>query len=156
MRYSFKSHSRFLFDHNLTEGTPRNPTTTTAEESSLAAAAAASSSTTLSHTSSSESSGGSLSSNFHHHPSVSAARCVSPSGRISIRGGGTASASTSEHLLSVTRSSTSSSASRRSKTPRGGYVDGDKYIRVDEAGNQVMVKMTKAEDGAKMPIGKRR
>ena len=144
-------HSRFLFDHNLTEGTPRNATTTTEESSSLAAA----SSSTLSHTSS-ESSGGSLSSTFQHHPSVSAARCVSPSGRISIRGGGTTSASTSEHLLSVTRSSTSSSASRRSKTPRGGYVDGDKYIRVDEAGNQVMVKMTKAEDGAKMPIGKRR
>ncbi|KAI7878508.1 hypothetical protein K492DRAFT_238514 [Lichtheimia hyalospora FSU 10163] len=143
--------SKFLFDHNLTEGTPRNATTTTEESSSLAAA----SSSTLSHTSS-ESSGGSLSSTFQHHPSVSAARCVSPSGRISIRGGGTASASTSEHLLSVTRSSTSSSASRRSKTPRGGYVDGDKYIRVDEAGNQVMVKMTKAEDGAKMPIGKRR
>ncbi|KAI9319148.1 hypothetical protein BX666DRAFT_2025476 [Dichotomocladium elegans] len=123
--------SKFLHDHNLTEGTLRveeaNPVSTT---------------------SSSESSGGSLSSTAHL-----ITRAASPSGRVSIRGGGLTSASNSEHLLSATWSS---SSSRRSKTPRGGYVDGDKYIRVDEAGNQLMVRMTKAEDGAKMPINKRR
>ncbi|ORY97752.1 hypothetical protein BCR43DRAFT_490304 [Syncephalastrum racemosum] len=138
--------SKFLRDHNMT--TDEHPQSTTSSGSS---AGSATSSTTLLQ-----------------------ARCVSPSGRVTIRGGGAAGAantngfsgggavsttsssnSDSHSLLTAppTRSSSKSTSSRRSsKTPRQGYVDGDKYIRVDEAGNQVTVKMTKAEDGAKMPI----
>ncbi|KAI8139340.1 hypothetical protein BJV82DRAFT_626900 [Fennellomyces sp. T-0311] len=130
--------SKFLHDHKLNEGSIRTPA---ADD-------------TISSTSSSGSSGGSSSTSTPFQSSLApTTRCRSPSGRITVRGGGGVSATSSSDMLSTTWSS---SSRRSSKTPRGGYVEGDKYIRVDEAGNQLMVKMTKAEDGAKMPIVTRR
>jgi hypothetical protein len=73
-------------------------------------------------------------------------RSLSPSCRVTIRGGGGNSSS-----LASTRSSSKSSGSR-SKSPLPGFVDGDKYISVDEAGNHLIVKMKKAENDAKTPI----
>lgn len=79
-------------------------------------------------------------------------RSSSPSGRVTIRGGGIVCNSSS---LASTRSSSKSSGSR-SKSPLPGFVNGDKYISVDEAGNHVVVKMKKAESDAKMPIVKKK
>ncbi|KAG2208914.1 hypothetical protein INT47_011054, partial [Mucor saturninus] len=79
-------------------------------------------------------------------------RSASPSGRVTIRGGGVGGNSSS---LASTRSSSKSSGSR-SKSPLPGFVNGDKYISVDEAGNHVVVKMKKAENDAKMPIIKKK
>lgn len=69
---------------------------------------------------------------------------------MTIRGGGGTSSS-----LASTRSSSKSSGSR-SKSPLSGYVEGDKYVSIDEAGNHVFVKMKKAEDDAKTPVVKRK
>ncbi|KAI9365115.1 hypothetical protein BD770DRAFT_313288 [Pilaira anomala] len=79
-------------------------------------------------------------------------RSSSPTGRVTIRGGGAAGNSSS---LASTRSSSKSSGSR-SRSPLPGFVDGDKYISVDEAGNHVVVKMKKANNDAKMPIVKKK
>ncbi|KAI9265281.1 hypothetical protein BDA99DRAFT_46494 [Phascolomyces articulosus] len=141
--------SKFLRDHKLTEGSVR-PNTDDA----------------VSSTSSSGSSGASLSTSIPFQNATltqHTTRCVSPSGRITVRGGG-GNGSGNNGGLSATNStdkvsttwSTSSRRSSKTPVPRGGHLDGDKYIRVDEAGNQVTVKMTKAEDGAKMPIISRR
>lgn len=78
-------------------------------------------------------------------------RASSPTGRVTIRGGGGAGNSSS---LASTRSSSKSSG--RSKSPLPGFVDGDKYISVDEAGNHVVVKMKKANSDAKMPTIKKK
>ncbi|KAF7726997.1 Spectrin beta chain, non-erythrocytic 1 [Apophysomyces ossiformis] len=75
-------------------------------------------------------------------------RSVSPSGRVTIRGGGAGGNSSS-----LAPSGSSSRSSNRSRSPAStGYVDGDRFIRVDQSGNQVAVKMTRAEEGAKMPV----
>lgn len=76
-------------------------------------------------------------------------RAPSPSGRVTIRGGGGIDRNSSS--LASTRSSSKSSGSR-SRSPLPGYVDGDKYISVDESGNHIFVKMKKAEVDAKTPI----
>jgi hypothetical protein len=77
-------------------------------------------------------------------------RSASPSGRVTIRGGGGAVDRNSSSLAS-TRSSSKSSGSR-SRSPLPGYVDGDKYVSVDESGNHIIVKMKKAEVDAKTPV----
>lgn len=74
-------------------------------------------------------------------------RSSSPTGRVTIRGGGGLEKNSSS--LVSTRSSSKSS---RSKSPTPGYMDGDKFVSLDEAGNQYIVKMKKAEDDAKTPI----
>ena len=79
------------------------------------------------------------------------ARSFSPSGRITLRGGGGNNSSS----LASTRSSSKSSSSR-SRSPLPGFIDGDKYISMDEAGNHVVVKMKKAEIDAKMPLIKKK
>ncbi|CEP10654.1 hypothetical protein [Parasitella parasitica] len=79
-----------------------------------------------------------------------AIRSVSPSGRVVIRGGGGNSSS-----LASTRSSSKLSGSR-SRSPLPGYVNGDKFISLDEAGNQIAVKMKKADSAAKMPTVKKK
>ncbi|KAI9475995.1 MAG: hypothetical protein EXX96DRAFT_506832 [Benjaminiella poitrasii] len=76
-------------------------------------------------------------------------RSSSPSGRVTIRGGGGVDRHNSS--LASTRSSSKSSGSR-SRSPLPGYVDGDKYISTDEAGNQIILKMIKADDDAKTPV----
>ncbi|KAI8388285.1 uncharacterized protein BYT42DRAFT_543615 [Radiomyces spectabilis] len=84
---------------------------------------------------------------------MSVVRSVSPSGRVVLRGGGASSdnGSNGSTGLTPTRSSSKSSGSRSRSPIPCGYVDGDKYIRIDEAGNQVVIKMTKAADDAKTP-----
>ncbi|CAO3607298.1 unnamed protein product [Mucor hiemalis] len=77
-------------------------------------------------------------------------RSSSPSGRVTIRGGGGVSNSAAS-----TRSSSKSSGSR-SRSPLPGFVDGDKFISLDEAGNHVVVKMKKADIDAKTPIIKKK
>lgn len=77
-------------------------------------------------------------------------RSASPSGKVTIRGGGGGIDRNSSSLAS-TRSSSKSSGSR-SRSPLPGYVNGDKFISLDDAGNQIIVKMKKAENDAKMPI----
>lgn len=74
-------------------------------------------------------------------------RSLSPSGRVTIRGGNGGNNSS----LASTRSSSKSSGSR-SRSPLPGFVDGDKFISVDEAGNHLIVKMKKASEDAKTPI----
>lgn len=74
-------------------------------------------------------------------------RSLSPSGRVTIRGGNGGNSSS----LASTRSSSKSSGSR-SRSPLPGFVDGDKFISVDEAGNHLIVKMKKASEDAKTPI----
>ncbi|GAN08101.1 hypothetical protein MAM1_0189d07608 [Mucor ambiguus] len=78
-------------------------------------------------------------------------RSASPSGRVTIRGGGGGGADRNSSSLASTRSSSKSSGSR-SRSPLPGYVNGDKFISLDEAGNQIIVKMKKADNDAKMPI----
>lgn len=79
-------------------------------------------------------------------------RSASPSGRVTIRGGGGAgTVDRNSSSLASTRSSSKSSGSR-SRSPLPGYVNGDKFISLDEAGNQIIVKMKKADNDAKMPI----
>ncbi|KAL7327468.1 hypothetical protein PS15p_205892 [Mucor circinelloides] len=81
-------------------------------------------------------------------------RSASPSGRVTIRGGGGGSINGMDRnssSLASTRSSSKSSGSR-SRSPLPGYVNGDKFISLDEAGNQIIVKMKKADNDAKMPI----
>ncbi|KAI9275479.1 hypothetical protein BDA99DRAFT_568157 [Phascolomyces articulosus] len=87
---------------------------------------------------------------------LSSVRSSSPSGRVTLRSGRSGSPS-----LSATRAN--SRASNRADSRTGtrspvpppstshGYVDGDKYIRVDDEGNQVTVKMSKASDKARTP-----
>lgn len=75
-------------------------------------------------------------------------RSASPSSRVTIRGGGGIDRHSSS--LASTRSSSKSSGSR-SRSPLPGYVNGDKFISLDDAGNQIIVKMKKAENDAKMP-----
>lgn len=77
-------------------------------------------------------------------------RSLSPSGRVTLRGGGNTSSS-----LASTRSSSKSSDSR-SRSPLPGFMDGDKYVSMDEAGNHMVVKMKKAENDAKMPLVKKK
>ncbi|KAI7901422.1 uncharacterized protein BX663DRAFT_514357 [Cokeromyces recurvatus] len=76
-------------------------------------------------------------------------RPSSPSGRITIRGGGGVDKHNSS--LASTRSSSKSSGSR-SRSPLPGYINGDKYISIDEEGNQIVLKMKRADDDAKTPI----
>ncbi|KAG1084145.1 hypothetical protein G6F42_021914 [Rhizopus arrhizus] len=84
-------------------------------------------------------------------------RSASPSGRVTIRGGGGGGNGSINGMdrnsssLASTRSSSKSSGSR-SRSPLPGYVNGDKFISLDEAGNQIIVKMKKADNDAKMPI----
>ncbi|CAO3612730.1 unnamed protein product [Mucor fragilis] len=79
-------------------------------------------------------------------------RAASPSGRVTIRGGGGVNGlDRNSSSLASTRSSSKSSGSR-SRSPLPGYVNGDKFISLDEAGNQIIVKMKKADYDAKMPI----
>lgn len=78
-------------------------------------------------------------------------RSLSPSGRIALRGGGGGTSSS----LASTRSSSKSSSSR-SRSPLPGFMDGDMFVSVDEAGNHVVVKMKKAENDAKMPLVKKK
>ncbi|KAI9499557.1 hypothetical protein BDB00DRAFT_783048 [Zychaea mexicana] len=72
---------------------------------------------------------------------ASSMRSDSPSGRVTLRGGGRSPS------LSTSRAGGKSPIPPTS-TSRG-YVDGDKYIRVDDEGNQVAVKMSKANDKAR-------
>ena len=135
---------RFLRAHKLTEGSTRQTTDDIISSTSSSGSSGASSSTSTPFQS------GTLA--YH------TTRCISPSGRITVRGGGNGALSatpSTDNMLSTTWS-TSSRRSSKTPTPRSGHLDGDKYIRLDEAGNQVTVKMTKAEDGAKMPIITRR
>lgn len=81
---------------------------------------------------------------------IQALRSSSPSGRVTIRGGGGVSNS-----VASTRSSSKSSGSR-SRSPLPGFVDGDKFISLDEAGNHVVVKMKKADIDAKTPVIKKK
>ncbi|KAI8982565.1 hypothetical protein BDB01DRAFT_906331 [Pilobolus umbonatus] len=80
-------------------------------------------------------------------------RAVSPSGRVTLRGGGGTAAGISGSIASTRSSSKSSS---RSKSPLPGFVDGDKYVSLDESGNHIYVKMKKAEYDAKTPIVKKK
>ncbi|KAI8366162.1 hypothetical protein BD560DRAFT_401339 [Blakeslea trispora] len=77
-------------------------------------------------------------------------RSSSPSGRVTIRGGG--GAEKNSNSLVSTRSSSRSSGGSRSRSPMPGYVDGSNYISVDELGNHIIVKMKKADDHAKTPV----
>lgn len=81
-----------------------------------------------------------------HEAYLHTVRASSPSGRVTIRGGGGVERNSSS------LASRSSSKSSRSKSPTPGYMDGDRFVSLDEAGNQFVVKMKKADDDAKMPV----
>jgi hypothetical protein len=49
-------------------------------------------------------------------------------------------------------SGVSSSLTNRSSNSSSGYVEGDKFIQTDEEGNQVALKMVKADGLAKQSI----
>ncbi|CAO3609494.1 unnamed protein product [Cunninghamella blakesleeana] len=82
-------------------------------------------------------------------------RSISPSGRVTIRGGGGGDMNSNgdvnifNHTLSGTSSKTS--ISTRCKSPPAGYMDGDRFIRIDESGNQLAIKMTRADDDSFIP-----
>ncbi|KAI9306228.1 hypothetical protein BJ944DRAFT_238935 [Cunninghamella echinulata] len=74
-------------------------------------------------------------------------RSVSPSGKVTIRGGGSVSSSSLNPNHSISKTSS------RSKSPvPSGYMDGDTFVHVNEDGHQVVTKMTKAKEDAKTPI----
>ncbi|KAI8344330.1 hypothetical protein BC941DRAFT_447310 [Chlamydoabsidia padenii] len=75
------------------------------------------------------------------------ARSASPSGRVTIRGGGSISSSS----LNPNHSHSKSSNRSRSPVPSG-YKEGDTFIHVGEDGHQVVMKMTKAKEDATTPI----
>ncbi|KAI8977077.1 hypothetical protein BDF20DRAFT_913451 [Mycotypha africana] len=77
-------------------------------------------------------------------------RAASPSGRITIRGGGGGITDKATSSLASTRSSRS--AEGRANSPTPGFMDGDRFISVDDEGKQIIVKMKKAEKDAKMPV----
>jgi hypothetical protein len=96
--------------------------------------------------------------NANHHPTSSQkeqsddmmtplARSASPSGRVTIRGGGSISSSS----LNPNHSHSKSSNRSRSPVPSG-YKEGDTFIHVGEDGHQVVMKMTKAKEDATTPI----
>lgn len=60
---------------------------------------------------------------------------------------GTAGSAGGTRLENVPERS-ASRASSESGTSGSGYMEGDKYIRVDQDGNQVAVKMSRANDSA--------
>ncbi|RCI05785.1 hypothetical protein CU098_006957, partial [Rhizopus stolonifer] len=119
--------SKFLRDHGLTEGTysrqgsPNDISTTSSQESTP-----------------------------FQEAFLNTFRSSSPSGRVTIRGGGGIDRNSSS--LASTRSSSKSSGGSRSRSPLPGYVDGNNYISVDELGNHIVVKMKKADDDAKTPV----
>lgn len=69
--------------------------------------------------------------------------------QIVIRGGTTIERTNSS--LSLRRSSSKPSLTSP-KSPLPGYVDGDKFVSIDNNGNQHYVKMKKASDDAKTPV----
>ena len=90
---------------------------------------------------------------------LSSVRSASPAARVTLRGSNGRSGSPSlstGRCNSRTGSRAGSSAGNRSPIPptstSRGYVDGDKYIRMDNEGNQVAVKMSKANDKARTPV----
>ncbi|KAI8349624.1 hypothetical protein EDC96DRAFT_448465 [Choanephora cucurbitarum] len=119
--------SKFLRDHGLNEGAYSRPDS--ANDNS---------------TSSSQDTGS------FQEAFLQTVRSSSPSGRVTIRGGG--GADRSSNSLASTRSSSRSSGGSRSRSPMPGYVDGKNYISIDELGNHIIVKMKKADDHAKTPI----
>lgn len=85
---------------------------------------------------------------------ITVERSVSPSGRITIRGGGgNINSNDDENIFNRTPSGTSSktSISTRCKSPTAGYMDGDRFIRIDESGNQLAIKMIRADDDSFVP-----
>lgn len=80
-------------------------------------------------------------------------RCLSPSGRITIRGGGAVDTTNNENGLNPTPSRTSSktSISSRCKSPVAGFMDGDRFIRIDESGNHLAIKMVRADEDSFVP-----
>lgn len=84
-------------------------------------------------------------------------RSVSPSGRVTLRGGGGlkyaggAKSNESSGSLSPSRTSSKTSTSTRCRSPMAGYTDGDRYVRVDEAGNHLALKMTRVDDNYFIP-----
>lgn len=73
-------------------------------------------------------------------------RPMSPANRITIRGGGGIHISSSSSLLRR------SSSKVTLNSPVPGYVDGDRFVSIDENGQPYFVKMKKASDDAKTPI----
>ncbi|ORZ24664.1 hypothetical protein BCR42DRAFT_446584 [Absidia repens] len=84
-------------------------------------------------------------------------RSISPSGRVTLRGGGGlkytggAKSNESSGSLSPSRTSSKTSTSTRCRSPLAGYTDGDRYVRVDEAGNYLAMKMTRVDDDYFIP-----
>ncbi|KAM3586456.1 hypothetical protein VKS41_002971 [Umbelopsis sp. WA50703] len=64
-------------------------------------------------------------------------RATSPSGRIILRGGGG---------LATTNVQTRLNGPSKGSSPAAGYKDGNTFVRIDEQGNHVVSKMTKAKD----------
>ncbi|KAI9308241.1 hypothetical protein BJ944DRAFT_246752 [Cunninghamella echinulata] len=84
---------------------------------------------------------------------ITVERCLSPSGRITIRGGGAVDTTNNENGLNPTPSRTSSktSISSRCKSPVAGFMDGDRFIRIDESGNHLAIKMVRADEDSFVP-----
>ncbi|KAI8371633.1 uncharacterized protein BYT42DRAFT_616709 [Radiomyces spectabilis] len=75
------------------------------------------------------------------------------SSRLSVQDNGSVMASSDVELEPSVSSISSTGRSRSSAVSSStGYVDGDRYIQMDEDGNQIAFKMTKAKDDAKMPV----
>ncbi|KAI8100047.1 uncharacterized protein BX664DRAFT_322736, partial [Halteromyces radiatus] len=81
-------------------------------------------------------------------------RSLSPSGRVVLRGGGGVLKYGNDSMgsLSPSRSSSKTSTNTRCRSPLTGYTDGERYVRVDEAGNHLALKMTRAEDDYFIPF----
>ncbi|CAO3590402.1 unnamed protein product [Absidia cylindrospora] len=88
-------------------------------------------------------------------------RSISPSGRVTLRGGGGGGglkttggvkSNESSGSLSPSRTSSKTSTSTRCRSPLAGYTDGDRYVRVDEAGNYLAMKMTRVDDDYFIPF----
>ncbi|KAI8332702.1 hypothetical protein BC941DRAFT_128836 [Chlamydoabsidia padenii] len=83
-------------------------------------------------------------------------RSLSPSNRVTLRGGGGIKhggikGSDSIGSLSPSRSSSKTSTSTRCRSPLAGYTDGERYVRVDESGNHFALKMTRVDDDYFIP-----
>lgn len=74
-------------------------------------------------------------------------------------GGGSESGSLTSSTAPVTiqggggsNNTSSSSSSHHGGSHSTGFVEGDKYIQFDDEGNHIAVKMSKAQDTARIPL----
>lgn len=74
---------------------------------------------------------------------------MSPANRVIIRGGGLIQRTSSNSSL---KRSCSKASLNSPRSPLPGYLDGDRFVSIDENGNQHYVKMKKASDDATTPI----